>query len=45
MKIICDRDPEKYWCELCCEYTICDKAPHPSRLNNQKEMSKDGKIQ
>ena len=26
MEIICDRDVETYWCELCREYTICDRA-------------------
>jgi hypothetical protein len=35
MKIVCDRDPEKYWCELCPEFTICDKAP-PNRLSGKQ---------
>jgi len=26
MNIICGRNIENYWCELCSEYTICNRA-------------------
>ena len=26
VEIICNVNIENYWCELCCEYTICNRV-------------------